>query len=83
MGSSEDTHIRFFFLTLFIFLIATTLTSLINYLLFHTIAELFSIVIGCLIFMIAWTYDRVDGTGSDREQLPPLHWDRILLHCRN
>lgn len=63
MGSSEDTHIRFFFLTLFIFLIATTLTSLINYLLFHTIAELFSIVIGYLIFMIAWTArDRIENS---------------------
>ena len=63
MGSSEDRRLRFFFLTLFIFLVATTLTSLVNYLLFHTIAELFSIVIGCLIFMIAWTArDRIENS---------------------
>lgn len=30
------------------------LTSLHNYLLFHTIAELFSIIIACCIFVIAW-----------------------------
>ncbi|GAA5263478.1 MASE3 domain-containing protein [Methanocalculus sp. MC3] len=63
MGSSDDRRLRFFFLTLFIFLVATTLTSLVNYLLFHTIAELFSIVIGCLIFMIAWTArDRIENS---------------------
>lgn len=63
MGSSDDTHLRFFFPILFIFLIATTLTSLVSYLLFHTIAELFSIVIGCLIFMIAWTArDRIENS---------------------
>jgi diguanylate cyclase (GGDEF)-like protein/hemerythrin-like metal-binding protein/PAS domain S-box-containing protein len=33
---------------------ATALTSLYSYLLFHTIAELFSIIIGCGIFFMAW-----------------------------
>jgi hypothetical protein len=34
------------------------LTSLYNYLLFHSLAELFSIVIGCGIFIIAWNSRR-------------------------
>jgi len=55
MAFSETTNHRFFFLALFLFLAATTVTSFVNYLLFHTITELFSIIIGCLIFMIAWT----------------------------
>ncbi|MCQ1537441.1 PAS domain-containing protein [Methanocalculus taiwanensis] len=63
MGSCENTHNHFFFPVLFLFLLATTLTSFVNYLLFHTIAELFSIVIGCLIFMIAWTArDRIENS---------------------
>ncbi len=63
MGSSENINHRFFFPALFLFLGATTLISFINYLLFHTIAELFSIVIGCLIFMIAWTArDRIENS---------------------
>jgi PAS domain S-box-containing protein len=35
-------------------LIGLYLTSLYNYLLFHSIAEIFSIIIACGIFMIAW-----------------------------
>lgn len=30
------------------------LTSLYSYLLFHSLVELFSIVVGCIIFVIAW-----------------------------
>jgi signal transduction histidine kinase len=63
MGSSEEKGYRFFFIALFFFLIATTATSLVSYLLFHTIAELFSIIIGCLIFMVAWTArDRIESS---------------------
>lgn len=35
------------------------LLSLYNYLLFHTIAEFFSIVIGCSIFILAWNSSRI------------------------
>ena len=63
MVLSEEKRYPFFFIALFFFLIATTATSFISYLLFHTIAELFSIVIGCLIFMIAWTArDRIENS---------------------
>jgi hypothetical protein len=34
------------------------LTSFHNYLLFHSLAEFFSIVIGCGIFMVAWNGQR-------------------------
>ncbi|MDO8841103.1 MASE3 domain-containing protein, partial [Methanocalculus sp.] len=63
MESSEEKGYHFFFIALFFFLIATTATSLVNYLLFHTIAELFPIIIGCLIFMVAWTArDRIESS---------------------
>jgi PAS domain S-box-containing protein len=39
-------------------LIALFLTSLHSYLLFHTLAELFSIVIGATIFVLAWNFRR-------------------------
>ena len=35
-------------------LIGLYFTSLINYLLFHSLAEIFSIVVACSLFMIAW-----------------------------
>jgi len=35
------------------------LSSLYNYLLFHTLAEIFSIVVACGIFMIAWNSRRI------------------------
>jgi signal transduction histidine kinase len=41
-----------------IFLVWIYLTSLYNYLLFHSLAELFSIVIACGIFMFAWNTRR-------------------------
>ena len=34
------------------------LTSLYNYLLFHSLAEIFSIVVACGIFMVAWNSRR-------------------------
>jgi len=39
-------------------LLGLYLTSLYNYLLFHSLAELFSIVVACGIFMIAWNSRR-------------------------
>jgi len=39
-------------------LVALFLTSLYSYLLFHTLAELFSIVIGATIFILAWNFRR-------------------------
>jgi PAS domain S-box-containing protein len=42
------------FITVLLFLFATYLTSFYSYLLFHTIAELFSIIIAGGIFAIAW-----------------------------
>jgi hypothetical protein len=39
-------------------LIGLYLSSLYNYLLFHSIAELFSIIIACGVFMIAWNSRR-------------------------
>ena len=41
-------------LPLLVTLIGLYLTSLYNYLLFHSLAEVFSIVIACGIFMVAW-----------------------------
>lgn len=42
-----------FLITLAIFVFLTYLTSFYNYLLFHTIAELFSIIIAFSIFIVA------------------------------
>jgi len=47
-----------FFIFLFIFLFLTVATSLYNYLLFHTIAEIFIILIAGAIFIIAWNTRR-------------------------
>ncbi len=47
-----------FFIFLAVFLILTVATSLYNYLLFHTIAELFIILIAGVIFIIAWNTRR-------------------------
>ena len=46
----------------FIALITLFLTSQYNYLLFHTLAEMFSVVIACGIFMIAWNSRRFMGS---------------------
>ena len=43
-----------YFLILFIFLLGISATGVINYLLFHTLVELFSIIIASVIFIIAW-----------------------------
>jgi signal transduction histidine kinase len=43
-------------------LITLYLTSQFNYLLFHTLAEMFSVVIACGIFMIAWNSRRFMGS---------------------
>ncbi len=40
-------------------LVGVYLTSLYNYLLFHSLAEIFSIVIACGIFMVAWNARRL------------------------
>ncbi|MFC1867812.1 MASE3 domain-containing protein [Thermodesulfobacteriota bacterium] len=46
-----------------LFLIILFLTSLYSYLLFHILAEMFSIVIACGIFMIAWNSRRIMAEG--------------------
>ena len=43
-------------------LVTLFLTSQYNYLLFHTLAEMFSVVIACGIFMIAWNSRRFMGS---------------------
>jgi signal transduction histidine kinase len=40
-------------------LVLLYISSLYNYLLFHTLAELFSIVISCCVFMVAWNSRRI------------------------
>ncbi len=47
-----------FFIFLVIFLLITVATSLYNYLLFHTIAEIFIILIAGVMFIIAWNTRR-------------------------
>lgn len=56
MKSLLERHRREFLeiLTFSMILLGTVLTSLYNYLLYHTIAELFSIVVAWSIFIIAW-----------------------------
>ncbi|MHC4459475.1 MAG: MASE3 domain-containing protein, partial [Planctomycetota bacterium] len=41
-----------------LFLFGLYLTSLYSYLLFHSLAEIFSIVVACGIFMLAWNSRR-------------------------
>jgi len=50
MNQSQFTHIVIFVIAL----IGLYLTSLYSYLLFHNIAEIFSIIVACSMFMIAW-----------------------------
>ncbi|TAJ45409.1 MASE3 domain-containing protein [Methanofollis fontis] len=54
LPSGNDAGDRLFFGVLCLFLALTALTSLYSYLLFHTLAELFSILIAGAIFIIAW-----------------------------
>ncbi len=45
-------------ITVFLFLVGLYLTSLYSYLLFHSLAEFFSIVVACGIFLVAWNSRR-------------------------
>jgi len=47
-----------YFLTGILVFLGLYLTSLYSYLLFHSLAEIFSIVIACGIFMIVWNSRR-------------------------
>ena len=47
-----------YFIAWILVLFALYLTSLYNYLLFHSLAEIFSIVVACGIFMVAWNSRR-------------------------
>jgi len=54
MAQNQKATYTPFLITLAIFVFLTYLTSFYNYLLFHTIAEIFSILIAFAIFIIAW-----------------------------
>nr|WP_319537617.1 MASE3 domain-containing protein [uncultured Methanospirillum sp.] len=61
--SHEKKKTEHFFLILFCILFFISCTDLISYLLFHTIIELFSIIIAFLIFVITWnSKDRIQNS---------------------
>jgi hypothetical protein len=53
LSNSRQENFLFYFGSLVI-LTSLILTSFVNFLLFHTVAELFSIIIACSIFIVAW-----------------------------
>lgn len=60
---SDITHKSISFIFYGMVLVGLYLTSLYSYLLFHSLAEIFSIVIGCSIFILAWnSRDRLDNS---------------------
>ena len=54
MAQNQNATYTPFLVTLVFFVFLTYLTSFYNFLLFHTIAELFSIIIAFAIFIVAW-----------------------------
>ncbi|MFC1889409.1 MASE3 domain-containing protein [Thermodesulfobacteriota bacterium] len=58
----SERNSRFFYIVGPLILLGLSLTSLYNYLLFHSLAEIFSIVVACGIFMLSWNARRMMGS---------------------
>ena len=78
--ASSATHKRIHIISGIFILLGLYLTSLYSYLLFHSLVEIFSIIVACGIFMIAWNFNNLSLSFMFLQIRPsaPSYKDKVL-----